>query len=595
VVFEDQQLTYKELSERANQLARYLRTLKVGPEVLVGLCLERSLEMVVGLLGILKAGGAYVPLDPEYPAKRLSFLLEDCQVPVLLTQQRLLGAMLNHDARTVCLDSEWSKIERHSRENLQVLSAWENVAYVICTSGSTGRPKGISIPQRAINRLVFNTNYIEIEPNDRIALASNPAFDATTFELWAALLHGARLIVISKDAALLPQDLTAYIRDQGITVMFLTTALFNQLTREAPAIFGSMRHLLFGGEAVDPHRVNEVLKDTPPARLLHVYGPTESTTFTAWYLVHEVPEGATTVPIGRPISNTQIYLLDRNLQPLPVGIAGELYIAGAGLARGYLNRQELTADRFMADPFSMCAGCRMYRTGDMARYRPDGTLEFLGRADQQVKIRGYRVELGEIEATLRHYDSVKDVVVAVQGEGDDKHLVAYVVAAEEAAPQTSKLWSYVQERLPGYMVPSAFVYLPKLPLTPNGKLDRKALPVQGRNSAAGYRAPRTLEEEIICSLFAEVLGIERVGLDDNFFELGGHSLLATLLISRIRTTLGVELSIRTLFESPTGERLAEVVEEILLDEIEKIPERNPAHISPLTGDGFDIQRGNNSE
>src|SRR3990172_3746196 len=550
--------------------------------------MERSLEMVVGILGILKAGGAYVPLDPTYPKERLAFMLEDTHVPVLLTQERLVSGLPQDGATVVCLDVDWEVIAQESEESLVSGATAENLAYVIYTSGSTGRPKGISVPHRAVNRLVFNTNYVKLEPSDRIAQASNSLFEGATFEIWGALLRGARLFGITKDVALSPQDFSVQIREQGISVLFLTTALFNQIASEVPWAFNSVRHLLFGGEAVDPKWVKEVLKNGSPKRLLHFYGPTESTTFTSWYLVQDVPEGAITIPIGRPISNTQIYLLDSHLQPVPVGVPGELHIGGDGLARGYLNQPELTADKFIPNPFSEGPGERLYKTGDLARYLPDGDTEFLGPIDHQVKVRGFRVEPGEIEAVLGGHPAVREVVVmAREGVPGDKRLVAYVVPVQGQAPAAGELSQFLKEKLPEYMVPSAFVMLDMLPLTPNGKVDRRALqaPDQARpDLEESFVAPSSPIEELLAGMWAKVLGVERVGINDNFFELGGHSLLATQLISRVRETFQVELPLRSLFEAPTLDDLAVAIiqglakktdqEEMahILAELEKISE-----------------------
>jgi amino acid adenylation domain-containing protein len=573
LVIEEEQLTYGELNRRANQLAVYLGKLGVGPETPVGFCLERSPEMVVGILGILKAGGTYVPLDPAYPKERLAFMLEDTRTPVLLVQQRLIEHLPEHQARVVRVDGDWELIAQENDANPANGATADHLAYVIYTSGSTGEPKGIAIPQRAINRLVCNTNYIEITPNDRMALASNSAFDAATFELWGALLRGARLVGISREVALSPRDLAAEIRAQGISVMFLTTALFNQMAREAPSAFGSIRRLLFGGEAVDLHLVKEVLKHTPPARLLHVYGPTESTTFTTWYPTRALPEDAATVPVGRPLANTQAYLLDSKLQPAPVGIAGELYIGGDGLAWGYLNQPELTAEKFIPNPYSGRWGGRLYKTGDQGRYWRDGAIEFLGRLDHQVKIRGFRIELAEIEVVLTQHPAVREAVVLVREDAArEKRLVAYVALDPSISiggggvPTGVELRSYLRQKLPEYMTPSVFVELNALPLTPNGKVDRRALPAPDPTNlarpelAGAYGAPRTLVEETLAGIWSKVLGVTQVGAHDSFFDLGGHSLLATQAISRVREAFQLELPLRNLFEAPTVAGLAESVE-----------------------------------
>ena len=564
VIFENKQLTYRELNSRSNQLAHHLQKLGVGPEVLVGICVERSVEMIVGLLGILKAGGTYVPLDPSYPQERLSFMLEDAQVPVLLTQQRWVESLGALKVQVVCLDTDSEAIASQCEDNPTSGVTADNLAYVIYTSGSMGKPKGVAVPHLAVNRLVFNTNYVKLDPSDKIAQASNTSFDAATFEIWGALLHGAQLVGISRDVTLSPHDFALQLRQEGISVLFLTTALFQQLARDVPQAFESLRYLLFGGEAVDSRWVQKVLKKGSPKQLLHVYGPTESTTFSSYYWVQDIPESVTTIPIGRPITNTEIYLLDGQLQPVPIGVPGELYIGGDGLARGYLNRPELTALAFIPNPFSHKSAARLYKTGDLARYRPDGNIEFLGRLDAQVKIRGFRIELGEIEASLGQHPAVGETVVIVWEEvPNDKHLVAYIVPNQAQAPTSSDLRQFVKEKLPGYMIPSAYVILESLPLTPNGKVDRRALPVPDTLSfdiKEDYVAPRTPVEEVLVGIWAKVLGRQQVGVHDNFFELGGHSLLATQLSSRIRDAFRVELSVRNLFEAPTVAHLARYIE-----------------------------------
>ncbi len=575
MVFEDQHLTYRQLNERANQLAHYLRALGVGPEVLVGICVGRSLEMVVGLLGILKAGGAYVPLDPEYPRDRLAFMLEDAQ-PECVIASSGASSQLPHNCACLVLDAKETAeaLERKPSSNAtnakrSRLFTSHSAAYVIYTSGSTGIPKGVVVTHGGVVRLVHDATYVQLSVEEVLLQSSPLAFDASTFEIWGSLLNGGKLVLMAGPGWTL-EDLGHILRKQGVTTLWLTAGLFHSMVNERLEDLGKLQQLLAGGDVLGVLEVQKVLARFPECRLINGYGPTEATTFSCCQALYSGNRIENSVPIGKPIGDTRVYVLDGYLEPVPVGVTGELYIAGAGLARGYLNRPGITAERFAADPYGL-PGTRMYRTGDLVRWRADGNLEFMGRVDQQVKIRGYRIELGEIEAALRQHTGVKDAAVIVQGEGDDKRLVAYVAAVEEAARQAAELRSYLEERLPGYMVPSAFVHLPELPLTPNGKLDRKALPTPELNSAVEYRAPRTPQEEILCSLFAEVLGAVRVGVDDNFFELGGHSLMATRLVSRIRARFGVELALRTLFESPTSRALAEIVEERLLDEIERIP------------------------
>ncbi|MEH2027051.1 non-ribosomal peptide synthase/polyketide synthase [Nostoc sp.] len=572
VVFENQQLTYHELNCRANQLAHYLQSLGVGADMLVGICVERSLEMVVGLLGILKAGGAYVPLDPEYPQERLQFMLQDTQVKVLLTQQNLVESLTQHQARVVCLDTDWQTIKGANQDNLNSTVSAEKLSYVIYTSGSTGTPKGVAVTHQAVNRLVLNTNYIQLTPDDRVAQAANIAFDAATFEIWGALLHGAKLVIIRKSVLLIPKEFAANMRYHEVSVLFLTTALFNQLASFVPQAFGGLRYLLFGGEAVDPKWVEEVLDKGAPQHLLHVYGPTENTTFSSWYLVENLPTKATTIPIGRAISNTQIYLLDQNLQLVPIGLPGELHIAGVGLARGYLNRPDLTQEKFIPNPFGGSRGVeRLYKTGDSARYLPDGNIEYLGRIDNQVKIRGFRVELGEIEAVLSQHEDVQVCcVIAREDIRGDKRLVAYIIPQPQITPIISQLRSFLKEKLPDYMVPSAFVILESLPLTPNGKVDRRALPAPEPSSELleKYVAPRSPIEEILALIWQQVLKVELVGRHDNFFEVGGHSLLATQLISRVRSSLKVELPLRSLFAAPTIAQLAPSIQQLQQQNLE---------------------------
>lgn len=566
VVFEGEQLTYRELNAKANQLAHCLQTLGVKPEVLVGICVERSLEMIVGILGILKAGGAYIPIDPAYPSERIEYMFDDSHLAVLLTQEKLIASLPKHQAQVICLDSDWEKISTESVFSPLNNVTPENLAYVIYTSGSTGKPKGVTVLHRAVNRLVINTNYIQFQPSDVVAFASNFSFDAATFEIWGALLNGAKLAIITKDVALSPDEFAAQIHSQGITVLFLTTALFNLLAREVPSAFRSVRHLLFGGEAVEPKWVKEVLKKGSPQRLLHVYGPTENTTFTSWYLVEDVSEEATTIPIGRPIANTEVYLLDTQLQPVPIGVYGEVYIGGDGLARGYLNRPDLTEEKFIPSPFNNKAGSRLYKTGDLARYLPDGNIEFLGRIDNQVKIRGFRIELGEVEAAISQHPAIRETVVIVRDFAtNDKQLVAYIVPCQEQASAISDLRHFLKQQLPDYMIPSAFVVLEILPLTPNGKVDRKSLPPPDINSLIQKRdfvAPGTPTEKLVASIWSKVLKVEKVGINDNFFELGGHSLLATQLIVQVKEALGVELTLSKFFEAPTVANFSSYIEAI---------------------------------
>jgi aspartate racemase len=579
VLFEERRLSYRSLNERANQLARHLRRLGVGPEVRVGLCVERSPEMVVAMLGILKAGGAYVPLDPSYPSERLAFMLEDAQASVLVSQRHLLDSLPRTSARVVCVDADRKVIAQEDVQNPDNKSSAESLAYVIYTSGSTGKPKGVCVPHRAVIRLVSNTDYARLTSADVVGQASNAAFDAATWEIWGALLGGARLVVLPQDTVLSPRALAVAIEQRRISALFLTTALFNQMARENPAAFRPLRHLLFGGEAVKTKWVREVLDAGPPDRLLHVYGPTETTTFATWHLVEDVEDDATTIPIGRPIANTEAYVLDARSQLVPAGVPGELYIGGPGVARGYLNRRHLTDERFVPHPFSEQPDARLYRTGDRVRRLANGDIEFLGRLDGQVKLRGFRIEPGEIESVLNSHAAVRESVVLLREDTpEQKRLAAYLVAAG-AAPPHSELRAFMRQRLPDYMIPATFVALEALPLTPNGKIDRDALPAPGatRPDPGGEPlAPRDELEKRLVGIWEQVLGVPVVGVNDDFFELGGHSLLAVNLFVQIEKVFGRQLPLATLFRAPTVGQLAEVLRE----ETEEEPHASLVAIQP---------------
>ena len=584
VVCEEESLSYRELNRRANQLGHYLRKMGVGPDSRVAICVERGLEMIVGLLGVLKAGGAYVPLDPSYPPERLRFMLEDSAPVVLLTQGHLEGLFTGVRECLAVLDvtaaATWQEQPDTDLECASVGLTSEHLAYVIYTSGSTGQPKGVMVEHQGVVRLVRNTNYVQLGTEDVVAQASNVSFDAATFEIWGALLAGARLVIISKNALLSRAVFGQELRQNRINTLFLTTALFNEVAREAVEAFAGLRYLLFGGEEVETRWVARVLGEAKVQHLLHVYGPTETVTFATWHEVRTVEEGRT-VPIGRPIANTRVYILDANLEPAPVGVAGELYIGGPGVARGYWQRVELTAERFVKDPFVEEAGTgRMYRTGDLGRWLPDGTIEFIGRNDQQVKLRGFRIELGEIEARLAEHPGVgAAVVVAREDVPGEKRLVAYYTRVtsraqeeteEKAGPE--QLRAHLAARLPEYMVPAAYVQLESLPLTRNGKIDRKELPAPEGDAYAtrGYLAPEGELENLLAGIWQELLRVEGVGRHDNFFELGGHSLLAMRVITRIRQVLSVEVTISDLFAHPVLADLARVLQSARQTELPSI-------------------------
>jgi len=557
VVFEDQQLTYRELNSRANQLARLLVLLGVKPDVIVAIALERSIEMIVALLAIFKAGGAYVPLDPDYPMQRLAFMLEDSGARILLTQE-ILNRQFPFTAEiTLCLDSEKKLIASQPDYNLLLSIASEHRAYVIYTSGSTGKPKGVLTTHGAIsNRLMWMQTELKLNASDRILQKTPSSFDVSVWEFFWPLMFGACLVVARPGGHLDNLYMSELMRRESITtVHFVPPMLQFFLDMSETQPYTSLRQVICSGQELTVGNISRFFEVFPHCELYNLYGPTEASIDVTWFHCSAVETRLTTVPIGRPIANTQIYVLDRQLQPVPIGIPGELHIGGAGLARGYLNRPELTAEKFISDPFSDVPGARLYKTGDLARYRPDGNIEFLGRIDHQVEIRGFRIELGEIEAVLMQYSAVREVVAVVREDiPGDKRIVAYVVPKAGLQPTTSELRRFLATKLPEYMIPSLFVIIDSLPLTINGKIDRRALPApDGARPELEdfYVAPRTPIEQKLADIWGELLGLEQVGVHDNFFELGGDSLLATQAILHICNRFLTEIPLRTLFEFPT--------------------------------------------
>ncbi len=560
VRFNDASITYAELNKRALSLARRLVARGVRRGALVGICTERSIATAVGLLAILKAGGAYVPLDPTYPDERLAFMIEDAGLACVLTQEPWHHRFAQARVATIELDA--AAPEPNGEMPLPTDVGGGDLAYVMYTSGSAGVPKGVAVPHRAVIRLVLNTDYVQLGPDDRIAQASSVSFDAATFEFWGALLSGAELIGMDQDTLLSPTALASHISRYRITTLFITTALFNLLAREAPGIFGGIKQVLFGGERVDPKWVLQVWRTGRPDRLLHVYGPTETTTFATWFEVTSVEPGATTLPIGRPLANTRAYVLDPFDQPVPVGVPGELWIGGDAVACGYFNRPDLTAASFRPDPFAANLAARRYRTGDLVRARPDGNLEFLGRLDHQVKIRGFRVELGEIEAALCGEAGVRGAVAIVREDAPgDRRLVAYVAASPEEF-DADLLRRRLEQRMPPYMLPSAIVRLDVLPLTANGKIDRQCLPRPSRAaviiSKRGVQ-PQTSIEQQLADIWASVLGIDHVGRYDSFIELGGDSLLALQAVVRMNQVFKLGLPVSAILQHPTLAEFAETI------------------------------------
>ncbi|TLQ42863.1 non-ribosomal peptide synthetase [Streptomyces marianii] len=570
LTYAGEDLTYRELDERANRLAHHLTSLGTGPEDLVGICLERGAHAVVALLAVLKAGAAYVPLDPDHPAERLAYMMGNAGVKLLVTEAKLRDGLPSCEVRIVDLDRDATAISARPADTAPASPAPDQLAYVLYTSGSTGHPKGVLTPHRAVVRLVHGTVYTDIGRGDTMAQFASLSFDASTFELWAALLRGARLAVHPPQ---LPTtaELGRFLKEHGVTHLWLTAGLFHQIVDDDIDVLRDLRQLVAGGDRLSPEHCARVLDALPALRLTNGYGPTEATTFTTTHDLRGAL-GTGSVPLGSPLANTRVYVLTEALEPAPVGVSGELYIAGEGLARGYLGRAGMTAERFVADPLG-APGARMYRSGDLVAWRPDGTLDFLGRTDGQVKIRGFRVETGEIEAALVAHRAVGDAAVVPHtdpGSGRTVLVGHLVPAGSTLLPGAAELRAHLAASLPEHMLPAAFTTLDALPLTANGKVDRKALPAPEQRLATGtrYEAPATSTEQLIAEAWQELLGVERVGVHDNFFELGGDSLLALRTASRINDLFGTDLTPRALFDQPTVAETAEGVEELILAELE---------------------------
>ena len=566
VIFDEQQLSYRELNRRANQLAHHLRGLGVGADVKVGILIDRSLEMVIGVLATLKAGGAYVPLDPEYPRERMRFMLDDAQCAVLLTNERLFGSLPETESAVLCLDKDWDKVAPERDDNPPIGIAGENLAYVIYTSGSTGQPKGVAMTEGALaNLIAWQLERAGAFRAARTLQFASLSFDVSFQEIFSTWCSGGTLLLISDELRRDALSLLRLLVEQEVERIFLPFVFLHHLA-EAVEQGGTLpvhlSEIITAGEQLEiTPQIAEFCGRLNGCALRNHYGPSESHVVTAYPLSRSISEWPTLPPIGRPIMNTQIYVLDRNQEPTPVGVPGQLCIGGASLSRGYLNRPDLTAEKFLPDPFGNQPGARLYLTGDLARYQDDGNIEFLGRIDHQVKIRGFRVELGEIETILAEHASVTEaVVVAREDVPGERKLVGYVVAAGNAGEdQARELRAYLKERLPDYMIPATFVSVAALPLTPSGKVNRRALPAPDQNEAGEaheYLAPRTAVEEKLAEIWATVLRRARVGVTDNFFDLGGHSLVATQLISRVRSAFKVELPLRYLFDGPTIAELA---------------------------------------
>jgi amino acid adenylation domain-containing protein len=554
LVWGNQQIAYDELNARANQLAHYLQSRGVRPDTRVAVCMRRSPELLVSILAILKAGGAYVPLDPDYPPTRLGFMLKDAQAALMLTQRELI-TQLPTDAEIICVNEITTELTQQSRQNPLSVAAADNLAYVMYTSGSTGTPKGVAVTHRNVIRLVKNTNYASFSVDEVFLQASTVSFDASTFEIWGSLLNGARLVLLPAGAASL-NELAHAIKQHGVTTVWLTAGLFHLMVENHLEDLRSVRQLLAGGDVLSVPHVQKVFRELKDCRLINGYGPTENTTFTCCYPIHDLSKVNGSVPIGFPISNTSVYILDRSGSPVPVGVPGELYIGGDGLARGYLDRPALTSERFVRNPFSN-TNDRLYRTGDLVRYKPSGEIEFIGRIDNQVKVRGYRIELGEIEAALLDHPGVREAVVVARKDRGDKHLAAYMVP-RNGHLSDQEVREFIQHRLPDYMVPSVFVTLKELPLSPVGKVDRRALPAPNElpRETSGFVAAESEIELKLTRIWERVLNVQPIGTDENFFDLGGHSLLAVRLFAEIEKNFGKNLPLATLFQAPTIKQLA---------------------------------------
>lgn len=559
VVSNDRQFTYAELNARANQLARFLKRFGVGPDSLVGLCVERSPEMVVGILGILKAGAGYVPLDPTYPSDRLSFMLQDANIFVLLTESHLLDALPQHNGPRLSLDSDWDIIAKERKENPASRATPENLAYVIYTSGSTGQPKGVMIPHRGlVNYLSWCTEAYEVAKGCGAPVHSSISFDLTITSLFSPLLVGRSVFLVADGIENLVEALLA--RD-NYSLVKITPAHLRALAELMPAdqVAGRVRSLIIGGEALHMESLAFWRTHAASTRLINEYGPTETVVGCSVYEVEADDPASGPVPIGRPVGNTQLYVLDERLEPVGKGVTGELYIGGDGVALGYLSRRELTDERFIPDPTSKNGHSRLYRTGDLARFNSDGILEYVGRIDNQVKVKGFRIELGEVETILNQHPGVHECAVeAPEDATGEKRLVAYLVRDHRHPGELDELRKFMKAKVPDYMVPAAFVKMESLPLTTNGKVDRQALPAPERKPNVCQQkcsTKHTAAEQTLMKIWAEVLKLEHVGVDDNFFDLGGDSILGTLILARAAQA-GVKISPRQLFQYQTIAGLA---------------------------------------
>ena len=576
LVMNAQVLTYEELNQRANQVAHLLLAHGIGPHVLVGLCVERSIDMVVGLVGILKAGAAYVPLDATYPTERLHFMLQDAQVQAVITQQHLMARLSTANVPLLCLDDAATVLTQYSTSEPATVANASDLAYVIYTSGSTGQPKGVEITHDNVLNLVFwHRRAFGITEADRATQVASPAFDATGWELWPYLTCGASIHLVDEDTRLDPVMLRDWLLRQQITITFLPTALAENVLQLNWPSQAALRFLLTGADTLHHYPAHNL-----PFTLINNYGPTEATVVatSGHVLPNEHSDGPPS--IGRPIDNAQVYILDEYLQLVPIGEAGELYIGGAGLAKGYLNRPELTAERFIRHPFSTEPEARLYKTGDRVRYLADGQIAFMGRIDQQIKIRGYRIEPNEIVTALNAHPAIQaSAVIAREDTPGNKCLVAYVVPVAAAEIAASALQEELARHLPEYMIPAVFVQMTALPVTTNGKVALTALPMPDQTNTLLHELttlPETLVEQRVAEIVSASLGLEQVSIDENFFMLGGHSLLGTQVITRIADAFDIEISLRMLFHAPTVRQLSAEIEQILFAKLEAMSDEEAA-------------------
>lgn len=566
LTFRSQNLTYRELNRRTNKLASQLRAQGVGLETFVAILMDRSFEMIVATLAVLKAGGCYVPLDPAYPQERIEYMLGDTQAPILLTQSHLAQKLPAHSAKVIFLDAAWGAETGEETANLNNINNGQSLAYVMYTSGSTGKPKGVMIRHQSVMRLIVGANFARLNADTVILQLAPVSFDASTLEIWGALLTGGRCVLYPENGAPKSKDLQKVLQENHVNVMWLTASLFNVIVSEAPETLQGVAQVLTGGEVLSVAHIRRASEHLAGTELINGYGPTECTTFSTTYSIPlPLPAEWTSIPIGRPIVNTQVYILNRDLQPVPVGESGELYIGGLGVARGYLNQPKLTAERFIPNPFTNDPEDILYKSGDVVRYLEDGRIDFIGREDDQVKVRGFRIELGEIEAQLLRHDCVRNAKVVVNlDEAGNKRLVAYVVQDEDQAATVSELRRFLGVNLPDYMIPSLFVFMEMLPLTANGKLDHNALPAPGRqrpNIDQPYAAPRNKVERWLAKMWQELLNLDKVGVQDRFFELGGDSLRAGQFISQVQRELEIEIPLIAIYEAFSIEKFAALLEQ----------------------------------